>query len=489
MSDDGSRLDYGRLDTDSARLANLFERHGLLPGDRIAVIMENNLEWFIAMWAARRSGLFYVPVNWHLAAEEARYVISNSGAKVVIASALTRDLATQVCAGNDEIRLRLIVGEADGEFSSFSAAIAGEQESRPEVEPDGNSMPYSSGTTGRPKGIMREKSGVQFGTPNDLENMLTSLYEIDQDSRYLSPAPLYHSAPVGFTATVLLAGGTIIHMPRFDAEAALTAIERYRITHAQFVPTHFVRMLKLPEAVRTSYDVSSLKHVIHAAAPCAPEVKRAMIEWLGPVVDEYYSGSERCGLTAIDSPDWLDHEGSVGKSMRGAIHVVDPDSGKDVPTGEVGLIYFEDPVKFVYHGEPEKTAATFSPQGWGTHGDLGYVDQEGYLYLVDRRSDLILSGGVNIYPQEIENALMLHPAVADCAVVGLPDEEFGSRVASAIQIEDGMERPSIDELEAHCRAHLAGFKVPRIIKLVDDLPRLPSGKLLRRKAIELFAAD
>lgn len=488
MSDSGRALTHAELENQSIRLSRLLDAGGLVPGDRVAILMENNLEWFIAMWGARRAGMFFVPVNWHLTENEVRYVLENSDAHAILTTAKLLDLAVAASAGLDDVRVRLAVGANRNGFRDFAAALAACPAEPLAVELDGGSMPYSSGTTGFPKGVLRELTDDRFGRPNALETMLAATYAIDADSIYLSPAPTYHSSPVGFTQTVLIHGGTLVVMPSFDPEAALAAVERYRVTHAQFVPTHFVRMLRLRGEGASVPDLSSLRFVIHAAAPCAPDIKRAMIEWMGPVIYEYYSGSESCGLTAITSGEWLEHPGSVGRSLRGVIHILDLETGEELPSGEVGAIYFEDPAPVRYHKDPAKTAAIFNDRGWGTLGDVGWVDDEGFLYMSDRRSDLILSGGVNIYPQEVENAVNAHPAVADSAVIGLPNAEYGQEVCAVVQRLPGAH---VDEktLIAHCRDRLAGFKCPRSIRFTEALPRLPNGKLLRRKLIETKSSN
>lgn len=482
MSDSAETLSYADLERRSVQLAHLLRARGLTPGDRVAILLENGLAWFVAMWGVRRAEMLFVPVNWHLQPAEIRYVVENSDARAVITSATLADLARAAIDGLDAVRTRLSVGGGDG-FEDFAAALVPQPVTPPADERDGGAMPYSSGTTGQPKGILRALTGEPFGARNSLEHSVTALYGFDAATIYLTPAPLYHSSPVGFTGAVLIAGGTNIVMPRFDAEAALAAIERHRVTHVQFVPTHLVRLLRLSPDVKARHDLSSLKVVIHAAAPCTPEVKRAAIDWFGPIVHEYYAGSERCGMTAIDTADWLAHPGSVGRSRTSPLHILDPDTGVELPPGEIGQVYFERPVPFAYHKDPAKTAATFSEQGWGSHGDVGHLDADGYLYLADRRADLILSGGVNIYPQEIEDALVRHPAVADAGVIGIPDEEFGQRVKAFVQLLPGTTATAA-ELIAFVRAELAAFKAPRAIAFVAELPRLPSGKLLRRRLRE-----
>lgn len=487
MSDTGAALSYAELERRSVRLANLLRARGLVAGDRVAILMENALDWYVAMWGVRRAAMFFVPINWHLKPAEIRYVVDNSDSRAIVTSAGLAELAEASCAGLEAVEVRLSSGGAAGGFEDLETALAAFPAEPAGVEMDGGSMLYSSGTTGHPKGILRRLSNGVFGAPNELERMLAETYSIDTDSIYLSPAPMYHASPVGFTGTVLRQGGTIVLMPSFDAEAVLASIERHRITHAQFVPTHFVRLLRLPDEVKARYDLSSLRVVIHAAAPCAPDVKRAMIDWLGPIIHEYYAGSEGCGLTAISSAEWLAHPGSVGRSRTSPIRIVDLETGRELPAGEIGGIYFEAPGSFSYHKDEAKSAGALTPEGWGTLGDVGHVDEEGYLYLSDRRSDLILSGGVNIYPQEIENALSTHPAVADVAVIGVPNAEFGQEVKAVVELLPGAAATEA-ELVAHAREHLAHFKAPKSIDFTEALPRLPNGKLLRRRLVELYAA-
>ncbi|KQS05178.1 hypothetical protein ASG11_04880 [Sphingomonas sp. Leaf357] len=484
LPDDDDPLTYAVLERRSVQLAGLLHDRGLRPGDRVAILMENSLDWFAAMWGVRRAGMLFVPVNWHLHPAEVRYVLENSDARALLTGAQTRQVAADASRDLPQLTLRLVSGSAGDGFESLEHAIAAVPSVSQASEPDGGAMPYSSGTTGHPKGILRPLRGAKFGTRTELEDMLIDEYDLDSETVYLSPGPLYHSAPVAWTNAVQAAGGKIVVLPRFDAEDALAAIEQYGVTHAQFVPTHFVRMLGLPASARQRHDLSSLRKVVHAAAPCPPTVKQAMIAWLSPIVFEYYSGSERCGFTAIDSHEWLARPGSVGTCRNGAIHVLD-DAGIEQPPGTIGQIYFDRPVPFTYH---KAAAQALDVRGWGTFGDIGHVDDAGYLFLADRRSDLILSGGVNIYPQEVENRLAEHPAVADVAVIGVPHAEFGQAVKAVVQLVEDIAPPSAAELIAFVKGGIASFKAPRSVDFIDVIPRQPNGKLLRRTVRERYLA-
>jgi long-chain acyl-CoA synthetase len=485
-SDTGRMILYSELEARSVQLARLLRDHGLRHGDRVAILIENDIEWFVAARGIRRSNMLFVPINWHLKPAEAEYILSNSGARGVIASASLLELVQRASHGLTPFVVQLLLGGTAPGFNDFDQALAAYPSHPLDDEREGGVLLYSSGTTGRPKGILRQPMEAPFGTLNSLDLLLRDRYRLDASTVYLSPAPLYHAAPVGWTGAVLGTGGAVVVMPSFDPEAALAAIERYHVTHAQFVPTHFVRLLRLTEDVRRRYDLSSLRVVVHAAAPCAPAVKRAMIDWLGPIIYEYYGGSERCGVTMIDSQEWLSHPGSVGRTVTGAVHIVDVETGEDLPAGEIGLVYFEDPAPFTYHGHAAKTGDVYNDQAWGTYGDMGCLDSEGYLLLADRRSDLIVSGGVNIYPQEVENVLTEHPAVADAAVIGIANDEFGKEVKAVVQLASTATAPSEAELISYCRERLASFKAPRSIEFVDALPRLPSGKLLRRELVARY---
>jgi long-chain acyl-CoA synthetase len=476
-------LTYGELEHHSRQVSRLLAGLGVSAGGHVAVMLANRPEYFEIGWGAQRRGTYWTPVNWHLTAGEARHIVADCGASVLFASPETADVASQIAAGLPGVRTFVTAGarpDLPG-LASYEAAIADLPADPIPDEAEGIYFFYSSGTTGRPKGIKRETTFPPFGTGVGLEQLMRLVFGFGPDSVYLCPAPLYHAAPLGWSMGMHRNGGTVVLMDRFDPVGCLRAIERYQVTHAQFVPTHFVRMLKLPEAERRSFDVSSLQAVIHAAAPCPVEVKQQMIDWLGPKVFEYYAGSEGNGMTMIGTPDWLTHKGSVGRPIASAVHVVG-DDGAELPPGQDGLVYFEG-APFEYHNDPAKTASSRNEKGWSTLGDIGHVDDDGFLYLSDRRTDLIISGGVNIYPAEIEEALIMHPAVADVAVIGVPDPEMGQAVLAIVQVSDkGTESPELAAgLIAHCRGRLASFKCPRSVEFVSELPRLPTGKLLRRQ--------
>ena len=449
--------------------------------------MDNRLEFLIAAWGAQRAGLFFVPVNWHLSAAEATYVVNDSGARAIVASAQVAELAMCVVAQAPELTVRLMVGAAIGPFESFADTLLDFAADRPPVEPNGYPMFYSSGTTGRPKGIKPDLPTTPFGTPLILEPLLEALYRFGADSVYLSTGPLYHAAPMGWSLCTQALGGRVAIMDRFDAENCLAMIEKHRVTHAQFVPTMFVRLLKLAPELRARYDLSSLQVVVHAAAPCPVAVKRQMIEWFGPIVYEYYAGSEANCFFAVDSVEWLLHPGTVGKPLLGNPHVLD-DDGVELAEGEIGQIWIEGPTSFRYHNDEAKTATAYNDRGWSTLGDVGHLDGEGYLYLSDRRTDLIITGGVNVYPREIEDALAMHPAVADVAVIGVAHEEMGQEIVAVVEPADGVVGDGAMEavLMGHAADQLARFKQPRRVIFTDELPRLPSGKILRRVVRERY---
>jgi long-chain acyl-CoA synthetase len=473
---------FAELDRRSARLAAHFESAGIDDRGHVAALLPNCLEYFDVAWAAQRSGLWLTPVNWHLTASEAGYIVTDCGAQAVVTSP---ELAVTLSEGQSVLAppgLRIVTGE-DG----LESVIRGAPPALRRPETEGALMYYSSGTTGRPKGIVRPWQADPYGTPRLLEMLMAGPYGFSADTVYLCPAPLYHAAPIAWSMGTQRMGGTVILMERFDALETLRLIERYQVTHVQMVPTMFVRLLKLSDEERSRYDLSSLRYVIHAAAPCPVEVKRRMIEWWGPVIHEYYSSSEGSGFTMIGPEEWLARPGSVGRSTAGSIHILDDDGG-ELPRGEVGTVWFEGTARFEYHNDPLKTSNAFNDRGWSSLGDMGSVDAEGYLYLSDRRTNLILSGGVNIYPQEIENELALHPAVLDVAVIGIADPEMGQQVKAIVQAADpATAGPALeDELIAYCRTRLAAFKCPRSVDFVDALPRMPSGKLAKRLLVDRY---
>lgn len=487
MGGSGLQWTFGELQSRIDQAAAMLAAHGLRFGDHIAVLFANEPELFPVVWAAQRTGLYYTPVNWHLTADEAAYIVADCGATVLFASPTQRELTERIAAAVPAV-VPVITGVEPAPAladAGRSWRPAGDGELPQEWE--GFAMFYSSGTTGRPKGIARPAVRTPIGATGPIDELMRRLYGLGPDSVYLSTGPLYHAAPLGWSTAAQRAGGAAVVMERFDPLQTLELIERYRVTHVQFVPTMMRRLLRLPDEDRRRYDLTSLRTVIHAAAPCPVDLKREIINWFGPIVWEYYAGSEGNGYFAIDSADWLAHPGSVGRALYGTPHVLD-DEGAELPPGEIGTIWFEGTAAFAYHNDAEKTAGAFNDKGWSTLGDVGRLDADGYLYLSDRRVDLIIAGGVNIYPQEIENVLTAHPAVRDAAVVGVPDEEMGQRVVAVVQAEPGADFDLGERLFAHCRAHLAGFKCPREIVFADELPRLPSGKLLRRWVRDWLAA-
>jgi long-chain acyl-CoA synthetase len=476
----GEVLTYAQLDDRSCRVANLLRERGLRTGDHIAVLLENGLEYFEVVWGALRAGLYVTPINWHLTAEEAAYIVDDCGATALVASPRFASVIDALPDGGDRLVAKVVVGGTLDGFLDYEAALADQPPTRPENECEGQWMFYSSGTTGRPKGIKANVIGTPLGQPTAFVMLVEGLYGAGESSVYLSPAPLYHAAPAGWTTSIHRLGGTTVITERFDPVEVLELIERHRVTHVQFVPTHMVRLLKLPEVERGRFDLSSLQVAVHAAAPCPPDVKRQVIEWFGPVVYEYYSGSEGVGFCAIDSAEWLAHPGSVGRSLTGPVHIVGPD-GLELPAGEEGEVWFEPPGRFEYHGDPEKTQSAFDAHGWATLGDIGRVDGDGYLYLTDRVSNMIITGGVNVYPREVEDVLVVHPSVADVAVIGVSHPDMGEAIRAVVQAADPDSGDELaEELMAYCRERIAHFKCPTSVVFVDELPRLPSGKLAKR---------
>jgi long-chain acyl-CoA synthetase len=478
MHPSGDVRTYADLERSSVRLAHVLRARGLGRGDHLAVLLDNQPEFFDVVWAAQRLGAFVTPINWHLTADEAGYIVADCDATALVATARLADVVTQMGDDLAAVTTRIAVdGDLPG-FERWDDVLAAAPDDPLADQSEGGWMFYSSGTTGRPKGILPPLLDVPLGAPSMITRLMTGLFGFTADTVYLSPAPLYHAAPAGWTVGTQRLGGTAVVMERFDPIELLAAVERHRVTHVQLVPTHMIRLLKLPEADRKRFDLSSLQLVVHAAAPCPVEVKQAFLDWLGPIVHEFYSGSEGAGFCYIGPEEWLAHPGSVGRSMMGAIHVLGED-GEELPVGEEGEVWFETNRTFEYHRDPEKTKSVWDPRGWSWLGDVGRIDEEGYLYLTDRASNMIISGGVNIYPREIEDVLVVHPAIADVAVLGTPDPDMGEQVTAFVQLADGASATE-DELVAWCRDRLSHFKCPRSVRFVDELPRLPTGKLLKR---------
>ena len=482
----GEVLSYGALEDRSRRLAELLREHGLTEGDAVAVLTDNDPRGYEVYWAGVRTGLYVCAVNSHLTADEVAYIVDDAQARVLVVSAALREVAEAVAERLPAVTLRLSYGGVVAGYRQLDEALAEVSPRKPDYEPQGAPLLYSSGTTGLPKGIKPRLPGCALGEFADpLLELLGGVYGIDASSVYLSPAPFYHAAPLRYSTAVHSLGGTVVLMHRFDPENALASIERYGVTHSQWVPTMFVRMLRLDRQVRERYDLSTHRVAIHAAAPCPPDVKRAMIDWWGPILYEYYSSTEGIGMTLIDSEQWLTKPGSVGRAVLGEPRVCDED-GTELGTGDVGTVYFaRDEIRFEYLGDPEKTRSSRHPvhENWATVGDLGYLDEDGFLYLTDRKGYMIISGGVNIYPQEVENVLLGHPEVLDAAVFGLPDPEMGEFVQAVVsptvpeRSGPELERVVID----HVRAHLAHYKAPRSVDFIAEMPRTPTGKLLKKQ--------
>jgi long-chain acyl-CoA synthetase len=484
MAATGEAITYGELEARSNRLAHLLRARGLGRLDHYSIYMENNARYVECCAAGERAGLYYTCVNSFLTAEELAYILNNSQSKVLITSQAKREVALAalpICPG---IELCLIVdGNGDGgRILNLDKATAGLPATPIPDESLGTAMLYSSGTTGRPKGIVRP---LPPGPPVHhlpIFDFLVKLWQYREGMIYLSPAPLYHSAPQAAVGLTIRMGGTAIIMERFDAEHYLQLVEKYDVTHSQLVPTMFSRLLKLPDEARRRYDLGSLEIAIHAAAPCPVQVKEQMIDWWGPIIHEYYGATEGLGFTACDAAEWLAHRGTVGRVLLGELKVLDDDM-QPLPMGTPGTLWFKTATPFEYFGDPTKTAEARSADGsMSTVGDVGYLDQDGYLHLTDRATFMIISGGVNIYPQECENLLITHPKVADAAVFGVPNADLGEEVKAVIQLMPDVPPgpPVAEELIAFCAKHLARQKVPRSIDFEAELPRLPTGKLYKR---------
>ncbi len=464
MAGSGEVVTYGELTERSRRGARFMRDQGAGHGDTIAFLLENHPRLLELAWAAQRAGLRYTAISPRLTRDEVAYILEDSGAKLLFHSPQTAEVAHAAA------KVPLV------DLDTFDP-----QGDQLEDEVEGVEFLYSSGTTGRPKAIKSELPFHPIGTPPAILGLFVQLYGFGEDMVYLSPAPLYHSAPLRFNMVVQRLGGTCIVMERFDPLEALRLVEHHRVTHTQMVPTMFVRLLQQP---RDRFDLSSLRCVVHAAAPCPVEIKAQMIEWLGPIVQEYYSSTEVHLFTAISAEEWLTHKGSVGRALLGIPHILD-DEFNELPAGETGTVWSQDGPQFEYHNDPEKTAGSRSPQGYTTVGDIGRLDADGFLYLTDRRADMIISGGVNVYPQEAENALIEHPAVQDAAVFGIPHAELGEEVKAVVELAAPITE---QELLDYLYTRLAKYKCPRSIDFTDELPRHATGKLYKRLLRDQYAA-
>lgn len=489
MSGSGERMTFKEMDDAANRFAHLVRARGLGVGDAFAVLLENRIEYFTLIWGSQRAGTMLVPISTRLTAPEIAYILKDSEAKFLITSDAYRGVLDGIRAECPELPILVVDGGAGESFHHELSA----QSAEPIVDQSaGMVMLYSSGTTGRPKGIRpAPPADPDPFAPVPLMGLATMGAGMPADGSmvYLSPAPLYHAAPIGWCSVAHRLGATIVVMEKFEPEAALAAIEKYRVTDSQWVPTHFVRFLKLEPEVRHRYDLSSHQRALHAAAPCPVPIKQEMIEWWGPIVNEYYAGSESIGMTLVKSEQWLTHPGTVGVPIYGKLHICGPD-GEELPAGQDGLIYFENDLLPTYHNDPEKTREAMHPKGWMTLGDIGHVDADGFLYLTDRKSHMIISGGVNIYPQEIENLLVTHEKIMDAAVIGAPCPDLGEKVVAVVQPRDMADAG--DALEAELREFLAPslsrIKMPKLFDFRPDLPREANGKLYKRELRDEYAA-
>lgn len=485
----GQRCSYAELDAAANQAAHALGQLGLAPGDGIAFCLPNGVAFAVLMLAALRTGLYYTPLPTKASAADIAYICNDAGARLLVLDAASGAHAELPALLAPECPL--IISQADPTQPGAWEKLLAQQPATTPTDPrPGIEMVYSSGSTGKPKGV-RKALPVRNWTDADPRNAaIASAAHLGDDSVYLSTSPLYHSAPHRYLSASLNAGATVVVMERFDAQASLECIDRYDCTHSLWVPTMFHRLLKLDPSVRQRYRGERHRVAIHGAAPCPVPLKRAMIDWWGPILVEYYSGSEGLGSTTIDSREWLAHPGSVGKPRQVAVHVLD-EQFQPLPPGEVGTIFFDAPSAFSYWRDDEKTRGATSPQGWKTYGDIGYLDEDGYLYLTDRRSFTVISGGVNIYPQEIENTLLAHPDVEDVAVFGVPDEDLGEKLAAVIQLSAGVTANAATALamQAHCRAAGGSIKTPKLIRFCPEFPRTDSGKVQKARLRAQFLQE
>jgi long-chain acyl-CoA synthetase len=474
----GETVTYGELDRAANRIARFFRSRGLARGDHIALLIENHPRLLEIAWAAHNSGLYYTAVSWRFRVEEVRFIVENSGAHLVLFTPQQSALVDELRGALPGVEFVAVGSDAPDSLDSLVKRLP---DTPIPDESRGSDMLYSSGSTGRPKGIKQKLPDAGVDGLSKMFAIYRDMYAWGEDTVYLMPCPLYHSGPLRFAMAMQQVGATLLVMDKFDAEAALKLVEEWRVTHAHWVPTMLVRLLKLPEEVRARYDLSSLRTVVHGAAPIAPDAKRAAIDWLGPILEESYGGTEGNGLTMISSAEWLEHPGSVGRPFLGAVHILD-DDGRELPPGEIGTIWFSGGPGFSYHQDPDRTAKAYDEEGRSTLGDIGYVDSDGYLYLTDRKDHMVISAGVNVFPQEAENVLIGHPKVADACVFGVPDPDMGEVLHAVVQpldpdrADSGLEA----ELIAYCRGRMATIKCPRTLEFTPQLPRHDTGKIYSR---------
>ena len=486
LAETGEQLTYAELDAYANRVGRLYRSIGLQEAEHVAYYVENRLDCIGLQWGAHYVGLYYTFINTRLKASEVIYILENCEAQVLVVSAATAGEIVDAVSTLANPPKIYCLDEFDG-LELFSAACAGQDSSPLKGTTEGNEMLYSSGTTGTPKGVKPYMTQQPLGTTCVQAGLLSNGFGMDSDSIYLSPAPFYHAAPLKWSKGVIALGGTVVLMQKFRALEALQAIETYAITHSQWVPTMFSRMLALSSDERARFDLSSHKLAIHAAAPCPIPIKQAMLEWWGPIVAEYYSCTELIGMTKASPEDWMKKPGTVGRAIFGVIRIID-DTGEECAVGNDGLVYFSDGQKFSYHKDEIKTREAYNEKGWATVGDIGHVDADGFLYLTDRKSNMIISGGVNVYPQEVENLLISHPKIFDAAVIGTPHHDLGEEVRAVIQLKDGVEPNDAlkEELINYTRDHLSHIKCPRVIDFSESLPREPNGKMLKRLLKERY---
>ncbi|MDH6186885.1 AMP-binding protein [Polaromonas sp. CG_23.6] len=487
MAESGEQVSFGQLDKRANQVARVLHDCGVKPGEHVALLMKNNRRFLEACFGMDRAGVYYTTISTRLTSVEIAHIVTDCGAKVLLISSEVACVDAQFLAQLPAQLQCFGIDLLSSDLPSWTQQVD-QASDLPQDDPlQGLDMLYSSGTTGRPKGVKWPMPRQGAGQRTMLVDLLQPLFGYDQDCRYLSPAPLYHAAPLRHSMTVIKLGGMVMVMESFDAQCALELIQTHFLTHSQWVPTMFVRLLKLPIELREQFDVSSMKVAVHAASPCPIEVKLQMMNWWGPILEEYYAGTENNGFCSITSQQWLQHQGSVGRATQGQLHICD-DDGIELPIGESGLVYFSDGPAFVYHNDAERTAHTRNAQGWTTLGDIGRTDKEGYLYLLDRRDFMIISGGVNIYPQEVENILIAHPKVLDVAVVGVPSDDFGEEVKAVVQLVNSQDAgPELaQELIGYCRSRLASFKCPRSVDFDSQLPRHPTGKLYKKQVRDRY---